>query len=316
MVLRQLAYLVALAREKHFGRAAEACHVSQPTLSAALRLLEEDLGAPIVERGHRFIGLTPQGQVALEYAQRILADSENMRRDLDEFSQGLTGRLRFGAIPTALPIVSQLTGPFYARYPAVTVTILSMTSNEIERGIDAFELDIGLTYLDSEPIERVRAKPISSEEYMFLTPANSVFAPRAQVTWSEAATAPLCLLTSNMQNRRIIDGVFRSVGAKPTPSVETNSIFNLVTHVSAGPWSAIVPRHLLRFFGVPRGTCAIELVEPNARRTLGLVMSDRDPPSPLARNLFEMPWPSDLAARIEPPGPLLDRNGSPATPTP
>ena len=73
------------------------------------------------------------------------------------------------------------------------------------------------------------------------------------------------------------------------PSVETNSIFNLVSHVSSGQWSAIVPRQLLRFFGVPRGTRAIELVEPIARRTIGLVMSDREPPSPLARNLFAMP---------------------------
>ncbi len=303
MVLRQLEYLVALAREKHFGRAAEACHVSQPTLSAALRLLEDDLGAPLVERGHRFVGLTPQGQRALEHAQRILADSENMRRGLEEFSKGLTGRLRFGAIPTALPIVSQLTGPFHSKHPGVTVAVLSMTSKEIGRRIEAFELDVGLTYLDAEPLERVRAQPVCVEQYMFLTPEDSAFAGRSQVTWREASTVPLCLLTPDMQNRQIIDGIFRSVGASPTPSVETNSIFNLVTHVSAGQWSAIAPRHLLRFFGVPKGTRAIELVEPVASRTLGLVMSDRDPPSPLARSLFEIPFPSDLPMRIEPPGP-------------
>ncbi|HME84949.1 MAG TPA: LysR family transcriptional regulator [Roseiarcus sp.] len=301
MVLRQLEYLVALAREKHFGRAAEACHVSQPTLSAAIRLLEEDLGAPIVERGHRFVGLTPQGRIAVEHAHRILAEAENLRRGLEEIDKGLTGRLRIGAIPTALPIVSHLTGPFYARFPGVTVAVLSLNSQEIERGIEDFELDAGLTYLDAEPIERVKVKPICVEEYMFLTPASGDLAGRAKVTWSEAARAPLCLLTPDMQNRRIIDGVFRSVGAKPVPAVETNSIFNLVSHVSAGLWSAIVPRQLLRFFGVPKGTRAIELVEPTARRTIGLVMSDREPPSPLARNLFAMQWPANIAALIEPP---------------
>jgi DNA-binding transcriptional LysR family regulator len=301
MVLRQLEYLVALAREKHFGRAAEACHVSQPTLSAAIRLLEEDLGAPIVERGHRFVGLTPQGQIAVEHAHRILAETANLRHGLEEIDKGLTGRLRIGAIPTALPIVSHLTGPFYARFPGVTVAVLSLNSQEIERGIEDFELDVGLTYLDAEPIERVKVKPICLEEYMFLTPASGDLAGRAKVTWSEAATAPLCLLTPDMQNRRIIDGVFRSVGAKPVPAMETNSIFNLVSHVSAGLWSAIVPRQLLRFFGVPKGTRAIELVEPSARRTIGLVMSDREPPSPLARNLFAMQWPANIAALIEPP---------------
>jgi DNA-binding transcriptional LysR family regulator len=301
MVLRQLEYLVALAREKHFGRAAEACHVSQPTLSAAIRLLEEDLGAPIVERGHRFVGLTPQGRIAVEHAHRILAETENLRHGLEEIDKGLTGRLRIGAIPTALPIVSHLTGPFYARFPGVTVAVLSLNSHEIERGIEDFELDAGLTYLDAEPIERVKAKPVCIEEYMFLTPSTGDFARRIKVSWSEAAGAPLCLLTPDMQNRRIIDGVFRSVGAKPVPAMETNSIFNLVSHVSAGLWSAIVPRQLLRFFGVPKGTRAIELVEPTARRTIGLVMSDREPPSPLARNLFAMQWPANIAALIEPP---------------
>lgn len=301
MVLRQFEYLVALAREKHFGRAAEACHVSQPTLSAAIRLLEEDLGAPIVERGHRFVGLTKQGRLVLEHAQRILAEAQNLRQGLEEIDKGLSGRLRIGAIPTALPIVSQLTGPFFARFPGVAVAILSLSSHEIQRRIEEFELDAGLTYLDSEPIEHVKTKPICIEEYMFLTPADSEMARRAKVSWSEAATAPLCLLTPDMQNRRIIDGVFRSVGARPVPAVETNSIFNLVSHVSAGSWSAIVPSQLLRFLGVPKGTRALELIEPTARRTIGLIISDREPPSPLARNLFAMQWPADLGALIEAP---------------
>jgi DNA-binding transcriptional LysR family regulator len=306
MVLRQLEYLAALAREKHFGRAAEACQVSQPTLSAAIRLLEDDLGAPIVER---YVGLTPQGQLALEHAHRILAEVENLRRGLAETDKGLTRRLRVGAIPTALPIVSQLAGPFFKRFPGVTVAVFSMNSQEIDRGIEEFELDVGLTYLDyldAEPIAHVKTKPVCVEEYLFLTPATGGFADSSQVTWSKAATAPLCLPTPDMQNRRIIDGVFRSVGANPIPAVETNSIYNLVSHVSAGQWSAIVPRQLLRFFGVPAGTRAIELVEPVAQRTIGLVMSNREPPSPLAGNLFAMPLPSDIAALIRPPNPLAE----------
>ena len=301
MVLRQLEYLAALAREKHFGRAAQVCHVTQPTLSAAIRLLEDDLGAPIVERGHRFVGLTAQGRLVLEHAHRMLAEANNLRRGLDEIDRGLSGRLRIGAIPTALPIVSHLTGPFTAKFPGVSVAVLSLTSKEIERRIESFELDVGLTYLDAEPIERVKAKPICVEEYMFLTPSRSAFSGRTQIAWSEAAAAPLCLLTPDMQNRRIIDGIFRSVGAKPDPAVETNSIFNLVSHVAAGQWSAIVPRQLLRFFGLPHGTQAIDLVEPATSRMIGLVMSDREPPSPLARNLFGMKWPADIACQIEPP---------------
>jgi DNA-binding transcriptional LysR family regulator len=310
MVLRQLEYLVALAREKHFGRAADACHVTQPTLSAAIRLLEEDLGAPLIERGHRFVGLTPQGELALKRAHRILAESEVMRLDIAELDKGLSGRLRLGAIPTALPIVSQLTAPFIARYPQVAITVLSLNSQGIQRRIEDFELDVGLTYLDNEPLERVKAKPIYQEEYVFLTPASGRFAERRTISWKEAAAEPLCLLTPDMQNRRIIDGVFRSVGETPAPSVETNSIFNLVSHAGFGRLSAIVPKQLLQFLGIPRNTRAVELVQPHARRTVGLIMADRDPPAPLARNLFAMEQPADLGALIwrRSRGRLVDRD--------
>ena len=301
MVLRQLEYLVALAREKHFGRAALACNVSQPTLSAAIRQLEEDLGAPIVECGHKFHGLTAQGRAALEHAHRMLAEADMLRRSLRDMDKGLSGRLRLGAIPTALPIVSHLTGPFHARFPNVLLTILSLTSQEIQRGIDDFELDAGLTYLDNEPLENVLTKPIYHEEYVFLTPAAGPYAHRRKISWKEAAQAPLCLLTPDMQNRRIIDGIFRSVDAQPKPSVETNSIFNLCSHANSGLWSSIAPRQLLQFFGIPRQTRALELVEPSARRTIGLIMSNRHPPSPVARNLFAMERNPDIGSLILPP---------------
>ena len=301
MVLRQLEYLVALAREKHFGRAAAACHVSQPTLSAAIRQLEDDLGAPIVERGHKFHGFTAQGRKALDHAHRILAEADLLRRDLRDMDKGLSGRLRLGAVPTALPIISQLTGPFHARFPEVFMTALSQTSQEIQRGIDDFALEVGLTYLDNEPLEHVLAKPVYHEEYVFLTPASGPYAPRRTIAWKEAAHAPLCLLTPDMQNRRIIDVIFRSVDAQPKPSVETNSIFNLCSHANSGLWSSIVPRQLLQFFGIPRETRAIELVDPSARRTIGLIMSNRQPTPPLARNFFDMDLPADIGGLILPP---------------
>ncbi len=299
-MLRNMRYLVALAREKHFGRAAAACNVSQPTLSAGIRQLEADLGSPIVARGNKFLGLTGAGEIALDHAHRMLGEADALRSGLAEHGKGLAGRLRLGAVPTALPIVAPFAAPFYRRFPQVSVTVLSMTSQEIVRGIETFELDVGLTYLDNEPLPKVRAKPVHVEEYAFLTAADGAFAGRSSISWAEAAAAPLCLLTPDMQNRRIIDGVFRSVGASPKPRVETNSIFNLVSHASSGLWSSIVPRQLLMFFGVPEGTRALELTDPTARRTLGLIMSAQDPPPPLARNFFALEAPADLAGLIRP----------------
>ncbi|WP_247893637.1 LysR family transcriptional regulator [Azospirillum endophyticum] len=96
MLVRHLSYLVTLAREKHFARAADACNVAQPTLSAAIRKLEEDLQVPLVVRGHRFLGLTPEGETVLAWGRQILTDYESLRADLSGLRQGLTGTLGLG----------------------------------------------------------------------------------------------------------------------------------------------------------------------------------------------------------------------------
>lgn len=107
-----------------------------------------------------------------------------------------------------------------------------------------------------------------------------------------------------MQNRRIIDGIFRSVGCAPVPAVETNSIFNLCSHAAAGHWSSIVPAPLLHFFGMPQGTRALALTDPRASRMIGLIMSDREPATPVARSLFNQVSPIDPAEVLVPPQPV------------
>lgn len=287
MVIKQLVYLVALARERHFGRAATACGVSQPTLSAALRQLEDELGVPIVERGHRYNGLTAEGEEVLAHAIRILSECDSLRQSLAAQKGDLTGRLRLGAIPTALPIVPRVTFPFTAQHPSVTLAILSHTSVELQRGIDNFEIDAGITYIDNEPFDRVIAKPIYIEEYVLLTDEVGPFEGRETVGWEEAAALRLCLLTPDMQNRRIVDSVFRKIGRTPTVSVETNSIFNLMSHTGAGAWSSIVPKQLVTHFGQPPGTRTLALVDPVVTHQIGIVVADRDPLPPIVRAIFD-----------------------------
>ena len=288
MVIKQLVYLLALAREKHFGLAAERSHISQPTLSAAIRQLEDELQVPIVERGNRFIGFTPEGERVLEYARRIVADCDALRQDLSELRQGLTGHLRIGVVPSALPIVSRITGPFALSHPRVSVSIQSLTSAEIQKQIDEFILDIGLTYLDNEPVTRMRTLPLYREHYILLTPEHGPFAGRDSVTWAEAAEVPLCLLSPDMQNRRIVDRIFQSVGKTPHPRLETNSIVTLCLHVSAGQLSSVMPHTLLDMPGLPSGTIALQLTLPEVSYAMGIVMPDRQPAQPLARALFAL----------------------------
>jgi len=306
MVIKQLVYLLALAREKHFGLAAERSHISQPTLSAAIRQLEDELQVPIVERGNRFIGFTPEGERVLEYARRIVADCDALRQDLSELRQGLTGHLRIGVVPSALPIVSRITGPFALSHPRVSVSIQSLTSAEIQKQIDEFTLDIGLTYLDNEPVTRMRTLPLYREHYILLTPEDGPFAGRDSVTWSEAADVPLCLLSPDMQNRRIVDRIFGSVGKAPHPTLETNSIVTLCLHVSAGQLSSVMPHTLLDMPGLPGGTIALKLTEPEVSYGMGIVMPDRQPAQPLARALFALAPTLDLEQAVRWP-PALTR---------
>jgi len=101
-----------------------------------------------------------------------------------------------------------------------------------------------------------------------------------------------------MQNRRIIDGIFRSIDRHPQPALETNSIFNLCSSVSAGHWSSIMPKALLQVFGMPEATRALRLVAPETTRTIGMIIPDRDPPSPLARSMFAMASSLDLEGAV------------------
>ncbi len=287
MFIRQFEYLEALAGEKHFRRAAEVCNVTQPTLSAALAQMEEELGVLLIERDPRFQGFTPEGEIVLARIRRILVEIELMRAEVAEARDGLGGKLRFGVIPTALPMAVHVTAPFCAAFPAVTLEVLSLTSNEILERLANFELDAGMTYLDNEPLPNVRSNPVYAESYCLLTRSDGPLGARDAISWAEAGDLRLCMLTADMQNRRIIDGIFRSVGKAPKPAMETNSIFNLCSHAALPGVNSIASKQLLELFGPPKGVKALSLVEPDARRIVGLVVADRQPAPPLARKLMQ-----------------------------
>jgi DNA-binding transcriptional LysR family regulator len=299
--LRHLRYFVALARERHYGRAAAACHVTQPTLSEAIRQLEAELGVPLVERGAaRFRGLTGEGDRALGWMQRMLADEEALIQDLKSLKDGLSGTLRFGVIPAAMPVTPFIVTPFTTRYPGVTVELRSMSSIEIQRGLDAFELEVGLTYLENEPLAGTRPLPLYRETYVLLVPAGSPFGGRAAVSWRDAARQRLCLLSRDMQNRRIIDRLFWEGGAEPPrAAMEANSFMALCAHVRQGPWCSIVPSSFLAVIGTSAtGVTAIPLIEPDASQAIGLVVADREPLPSLARAIFASAAEAGVAPKL------------------
>jgi DNA-binding transcriptional LysR family regulator len=299
MIIRHLQYLTALAREQHFARAATACNVTQSTLSAGIKQLEESLGVLIVERGQRFLGLTEEGEHVLAWAQRVLVDHSGLQQELSKMREGMVGQLRIGAIPVTLPIISLLTAPFAKSHDRTNIVVRSETSIEIQRHLDEFNLDVGVTYLDNEPLARVRSLPLYHERYMLVTRSEGPFRGRDAVSWSEAAGLPLCLLTPYMQNRRILDMHFHEAGAEIHASLETNSLVTLWSHIRFGHWSTVAPHTFLLLLGEIDGLTAHPLIEPSASHLIGLVASDRDPLPPVAHALLAVARRLDIGAMID-----------------
>ncbi|MGA2127060.1 MAG: LysR family transcriptional regulator [Xanthobacteraceae bacterium] len=284
-MIDKLEFLLALAREQHFGRAAEACGVTQPTLSAGVKQIEDTFGVLLVIRGSRFQGFTPEGERVLDWARRIVGDARAMRQEIDALKHGLAGRLRIAAIPTALAMVAGITTPFRARHPEVRFTILSRTSIEILMLLENLEIDAGVTYLDNEPLGRVTPVPLYRESYRLMTSAQSPLGDRDTVTWREVAQVPLCLLTPDMQNRRIIERLLREAGGDPQPTLESNSMIVLFAHVRTGRWASVMPAKLAETLGLTATIRAIPIVAPEVVNTVGLVVPTREPMTPMTAAL-------------------------------
>jgi DNA-binding transcriptional LysR family regulator len=286
-LIEKLELLLALAKERHFGRAAEVCGVTQPTMSTGLKQLEEILGVMLVHRGSRFVGFTPEGERALDWARRIVSDARAMRQDINSLKDNLTGELRIAAIPTALGMVASLTTPFRAQHPDVRFQIVSCTSVDVLGLLENLEVDAGLTYIGNEPLGKVRTIPLYRESYRLLTSPDGMFGDRKTVTWKEVAQVPLCLLTPDMQNRRIIDRALREAGAEAVPTLTSNSIIVLYTHVKTGRWSSVMPAKLADTLGLSDAVRTIPIVEPDVNYDIGLVVSPRDPLTPLLSALIQ-----------------------------
>ena len=296
-MIDKLEFLLALAREQHFGRAADACGVTQPTLSAAIKQLEDTLGILLINRSSRFQGFTPEGERVLEWARRIVGDARTMRQEISALKHGLAGRLRIAAIPSAEAMAATLTTPFRARHPNVRFTILSRTSVEIMALLENLEIDAGITYVENEPLGRVMATPIYRERYHLLTAADSPLGERRSVTWAEVAAVPLCLLTPDTQSRRIIDKMLATAGGASEPTLESNSMLVLFSHVRTGRWASVMPEILATTLGLTEAIRHIPIVAPEAVHQIGLVVPAREPMPPLTAGLVGEA--RRLAARME-----------------
>jgi DNA-binding transcriptional LysR family regulator len=289
-MIDKLEMFLALAQARHFGKAAEAMGVTQPTLSAAIRQLEDQLGVMLVLRGSRFQGLTPEGKRVLDWARQIVADVRTMKQEARAAragQSGLSGKLRLAVIPTALTAASRLTTAFARSHPDVHFTILSTTSAEVLHLLEDLQIDAGISYLDNEPLGRVATVPLYAERYVLIARDDAPIAHRPTVAWADLADLPLCLLTPDMQNRRIIAGHLAAAGVAVAPRVESNSTIVLVSHVLHAGLATILPVRAAEIF-VERGPLvAIPITDPDAAHAVGLIAPYREPHTPVLAALMQ-----------------------------
>ncbi len=281
MIARRYLYLIALARARHFGRAAAACHVSPSTLSTAIRDLEHELGVALVERGKNFIRLTAEGECVAAHARRAVAGARDLQQALEELRGGLNGQLRLGVIPTALAVVSSLTSPFALQHPRVTIEVQSSSTLAILAALRNFEFDAAVLYVESAAAPDLDCLPLWAEDLVFITRSEHPLAARKEISWRDAAAEALCLLSRDMRHRQTVDRVLAELGCTPRVELETNSLTSIIAHVRAGPWSGILPRSVLALIGANEGLRSLRLISPVVRWRTGLVTLARDPQAPL-----------------------------------
>ena len=295
-VLERLEMFIAVATEEHFGRAAAGLGIAQPSLSAGIKQLEDQLGVQLIFRGSRYGGLTPEGQSALVWARKIVGDARQLKQEMRFTRDGLSGQLRIAVIPTSLTWAAKLTARFNRKHPKVTMTVLSRTSSEILSMIENFTVDAGVSYLDNEPMGKVTTAPLYRERYMLVCGADAPLAARNMVGWEELDGQNLCLLTPDMQNRRIINQNFHAAGVTPAATIESDSTLVLIAHVEEGEWMTVLPADMARFLCAGRALKMVPLGTADAAQTVGLVAPHREPHTPIikalmneARRMSELP---------------------------
>jgi DNA-binding transcriptional LysR family regulator len=283
--LKDLECLVALARQRHFARAARDCALSQPAFSMRIRNLEERLNTSIVKRGNRFQGLTVEGETVVAHARLILEQIKALENEVKRAGGQVVGTLVLGVIPTASAQAARLAKRLATAHPEVRVRIEMTNSLAIQQGVLDGVFDAGITYTEGVDADLLRVEPLYDERYVLLAPVGMVPAGARTIRWSEAATLPLTLLEPSMQNRRIVDRVFEDVGVQPRVTQESNGFIAAMVMAIEGLAATVVPEVMLDALGPVQGTVALPLVDPLVEKSVSLVTPARSRRVPLVEAL-------------------------------
>jgi DNA-binding transcriptional LysR family regulator len=293
VIVRKLEYLVALAKERHFARAASVCHVSQPTLSAGIQQLETELGVQIVRRGRKFQGFTEAGEMVLAWAQRATTDAARLKEKLTERQGSFTGTLRIGVLGSTIPLMKTFTLPFQQRYPKVNLRVMIQSAFDIQQAVEECSIDVGVTYLDKKSRFYGRSQVLYAEEYELLIRRGTRFSGQATVPWQVIRELPLCLLMPESRIFGAEESEILNEALTKTPHIVTSAIWMVMDHVRSGKWASVLPRPVRIMIADDNELEAIPLPKTGDPPSVGIVLPRTEPRSPQAEAFFEIATSND-----------------------
>ncbi len=270
MELRHLRYFQAVAEECSFRRAAERLFVSQPTLSQQIRQLEEELGIRLFDRIGKRVQLTAAGKLLLGYARRVVHELGEAQRALAELEGLARGTLVLGVVQTVNAyLIPAVLARFIPAYPAITIRIEEFPASQIEAGLAAGQLDLGIGFVPASAAE-IEAEPLFDEELVLIVRSDHYLAGRERLPFSRLDSVPLALLSQAFCTRRLVDQCAQRAGVCLDVRVETNAIDGLLATVRATGLATVLPALALRT-AAGAGLCAVALCEPVPCRSVGLL---------------------------------------------
>ncbi|WP_399096062.1 transcriptional regulator CynR [Streptomyces sp. BBFR2] len=239
--LRHLRYLLAVAEQGNFTRAAEELHISQPTLSQQIKQLERTLGVQLLDRTGRTVRLTDAGAVYTDHARRALRDLAAAERAVHDVQDLSRGHLRLGVTPTfSAYLVGPLTAELHARHPGVRLTLAELTQDRIEAALLADELDLGIAFAGTH-LPGVTATALFTETLSLVTGAPHTRAASGPVPVHALSEEQLALLSADFATRGHIDSYFARHRATPRIAVEANSVQALTEIVRRTGLATVLP---------------------------------------------------------------------------
>ncbi|EEG09635.1 LysR family transcriptional regulator [Pseudogulbenkiania ferrooxidans] len=241
MDIKQLRALIAVAETGSVTRAAEMLHVVQPAVSRQLRLLEEDIGAALFERGRYGMELTEQGEILAEYTRRALRELDRARAEIQPTSATIQGIVTIGLLPsTADLLASPLLTTVSSLYPGVRLRISIGFAGHLQNWLESGEVDAALLY-DPKPSPMLNVSPLLEENLWVVGPASSNFAAERPVSLAELAGVPLILPSAPHALRTLVEHAFALAKQEVKVVVETNAMSVQRNLVLAGHGLTILP---------------------------------------------------------------------------